>query len=217
MIVVSDLEGTLTIGGTVRGFAKYQQKHHDSLRFRLSLYGELAIYYASKIGLASEQDSRIRLLHWMVRQLKGADATELDQVVNWLIDQELWAQRREDVIAELQAHRKAGHRVIIVSGTFAPIAEAFARCIGIEAIGSPLEFDSAGRMTGKLAGEVSVRSEKVERIRQLAGGEPILAAYGDTENDVPMLEMASEPVAVYPNKQLLAEAEKRGWRILGRL
>src|SRR5688572_21002754 len=181
MIVVSDLEGTLTTGGTVRGIVKYLRKYRNSVRFMISLYSQLAFYTVSRVGRGAEQNARVRLLKWVLNELKGLDQAQFGDVVNWLLDNELWPKRREDVIAELEAHHKAGHRVVIVSGTFAPIAEAFASCIGVEAIGSPMEIDGSGRLTGKLTGSVSVRGEKVERIRQLANGDTIGAAYGDTE------------------------------------
>jgi phosphoserine phosphatase len=40
-------------------------------------------------------------------------------------------------------------------------------------------------------------------------------AYGDTAMDIPLLEHADHPVAVYPDKRLNAVAVERGWQILG--
>jgi phosphoserine phosphatase len=40
-------------------------------------------------------------------------------------------------------------------------------------------------------------------------------AYGDTEQDVPLLEHAEHPVAVYPDEKLKAVALARGWEVLG--
>jgi phosphoserine phosphatase len=40
-------------------------------------------------------------------------------------------------------------------------------------------------------------------------------AYGDTEQDVPLLEHADHPVAVYPDAKLKAVALERGWEIIG--
>ncbi len=46
------------------------------------------------------------------------------------------------------------------------------------------------------------------------GGAALAAAYGDSLADVPLLEMAAEPVAVAPDPELRALAVARGWRIL---
>jgi phosphoserine phosphatase len=40
-------------------------------------------------------------------------------------------------------------------------------------------------------------------------------AYGDTVLDVPLLEHADHPVAVYPDTKLKAIALERGWEIIG--
>ena len=40
-------------------------------------------------------------------------------------------------------------------------------------------------------------------------------AYGDTIQDVPLLEHADHAVAVYPDEALKAVAIGRGWEILG--
>ncbi len=41
------------------------------------------------------------------------------------------------------------------------------------------------------------------------------AAYGDTWADIPLLEHADRPIAVYPDAPLKAAALERGWEILG--
>jgi len=42
----------------------------------------------------------------------------------------------------------------------------------------------------------------------------IVAAYGNTISDLPMLEMSEQPVAVYPDAKLRRVAERRGWRVM---
>jgi phosphoserine phosphatase len=39
-------------------------------------------------------------------------------------------------------------------------------------------------------------------------------AYGDTFMDIPLLENAVHPVAVYPDKRLEKVTKERGWEIL---
>ena len=40
-------------------------------------------------------------------------------------------------------------------------------------------------------------------------------AYGDTAQDIPLLEHADHPVAVYPDEALKTTALERGWEIFG--
>ncbi len=37
---------------------------------------------------------------------------------------------------------------------------------------------------------------------------------GDTESDIPMLEMATTPIAFNPNQKLYTHAKRRGWRVV---
>jgi phosphoserine phosphatase len=42
----------------------------------------------------------------------------------------------------------------------------------------------------------------------------IIAAYGDTLSDLPMLEMSENPIAIYPDAGLRKLAESRGWQMI---
>ncbi len=39
-------------------------------------------------------------------------------------------------------------------------------------------------------------------------------AYADSSLDAPVLEMVGNPVATYPDQELLTLAQRRGWQIL---
>ena len=122
----------------------------------------------------------------------------------------------------LQRHRDAGDLVAIVTATnefvTRPIAEAF----GIEhLLAVELQRDAAGQATGQIAGVPSFREGKIDRVQQwLHGLGHTLAGfdhsvfYSDSTNDLPLLEIVSEPVATNPSPALEAIARERGWRIL---
>jgi hypothetical protein len=58
---------------------------------------------------------------------------------------------------------------------------------------------------------------KAEAIRALAAREGLdlsrCAAYSDSENDLPMLELVGNPVAVNPDARLKRIARERGWQV----
>jgi HAD superfamily hydrolase (TIGR01490 family) len=212
--VVSDLEGTLTAGAMWRGFGEYLKRHRSALTYQLFFFSRVIFIPIAKIGLINERDFKSQWVIDLLKQFRGADADEVQRMVAFVVDTEMWPKRRSDVIAELEAHRVAGRRVIIATGVYQPIADEFARRIGVEAVSTLLEVDASGRLTGNVAGEISVSAEKVERLHAALNGDTILAAYGDTEPDIPMLSLAAEPVAVYPDAKLRAAALAKGWRIL---
>ena len=57
--------------------------------------------------------------------------------------------------------------------------------------------------------------DKLNKIKKRLGVDRIDVAYGDTSADIPMLEMAKHPVAVYPDETLKSMALVRGWEIFG--
>jgi phosphoserine phosphatase len=56
---------------------------------------------------------------------------------------------------------------------------------------------------------------KIGQVLSRLGVERVDYAYGDTEQDLPLLEHADHPTAVYPDKKLKTVALDRGWEIIG--
>ena len=57
-------------------------------------------------------------------------------------------------------------------------------------------------------------AQKAAAVRALAEGGEVVAAFGDTAADVPLLSLATRAVAVHPDSELREEAIARGWTIL---
>ena len=57
-------------------------------------------------------------------------------------------------------------------------------------------------------------ASKAQAVQDAAAGGEILAAFGDTKADVPLLRLATRAVAVAPDTALRKEAVARGWEIL---
>ena len=217
VIVASDLEGTLTTGETWRGVARYLRRERDrrtAVRYWAFFAARTPGIVLARRGLGDEQALRLRWMRDLARFFRGDDAATLARLAEWVVERELWPQRREGVLAELATHRAAGRRVILVSGTYQPVLDAFARRIDAEAIVTPLELHQ-GRATGRLAGSVNNDAAKVASLRPLLGTATLFAAYGDTPADVPMLELSDAATVVGENAHLRAVAVQRGWRVLG--
>jgi HAD superfamily hydrolase (TIGR01490 family) len=131
-------------------------------------------------------------------------------------------QLRAPAFELLQQHRDAGDLVAIVTATnefiTRPIAEAFgvAHLLAVQ-----LERDAQGAATGRIRGVPSFREGKIDRVHAwlLAQGHTLAdfeasVFYSDSTNDLPLLELVSEPVATNPSPALEAIAQARGWRIL---
>jgi phosphoserine phosphatase len=144
--------------------------------------------------------------------VKDVTPQKFERVSEWMVEVNLWKKRREDVIARLKDQAGNGAQVYIASSVHQPGVAAFARRIGAQAIGSPVEFVD-GRV--RIAGDLVADEKKVEQVLVRLGVERVDFAYGDTILDLPLLEHAGHPVAVYPDEKLRAVAKARGWEIMG--
>jgi phosphoserine phosphatase len=214
-LVFSDLEGTLSAGEMWRGVGRYLQTHGQSAAFRQFFITHLPGVWFSRLGLVDKMTMRARWLDGLTLILKGKTAAEIEALSEWVVEHELWPQRRPTVIEELMRHQQAGAQVVLASGAYLSVLNAFARRLGaeVETIGTPLEF-IAERTTGKFAGPHCVGAEKTARVRHRAASAEVLAAYGDTVGDAEMLRLSRQPVAVAPDKELARLAQQHGWRVL---
>jgi HAD superfamily hydrolase (TIGR01490 family) len=122
-------------------------------------------------------------------------------------------------------HQSQNHRVFLVSGTLAPLAnwvvESLPGTVEVMATELVTESQSGNRnsaiWTGELAGAHMVGEAKRDCVLTLARQHELdlslSYAYGDSIADCAMLECVGHPEAVNPSRRLRRAARKRGWRI----
>ncbi len=67
----------------------------------------------------------------------------------------------------------------------------------------------------RVAGDLVSQERKIEQVLSCLNVDRIDFAYGDTEQDIPLLEHAEHAVAVYPDEKLKKHALAHSWEILG--
>ncbi|MBM3181851.1 MAG: hypothetical protein FJZ86_16085 [Chloroflexi bacterium] len=212
MIVVSDMMGTLTTGSPFLGLVDWVK--HNQSKFRANLYMAAIIpsYLLAKNGLIDWQAWGQKLMVESLAYIKNANPEKLTHASEWVVEHDFWKKRREDVVARLIKHREQGAQVYIASSVVEPFIEPFAKRIGAQTIGTPIEIVN-GRV--KLVGGLMANEKKIEQVLSRLGVNRVDMAYGDTVLDIPLLEHADHPVAVYPDARLKAVALERGWEIIG--
>jgi HAD superfamily phosphoserine phosphatase-like hydrolase len=216
MIVASDLEGTLTNGETWRGVRAYLETHGRKADYVRFMRAKMPLYLGAKIGVVPKRLFQNRWIEDLPALFTGMTLSDFQsEVAAWVVQHELLPKARRNVIAELEAAQKDGARVILASGTYQPVLEAFAAEFGFEGVGTPLESID-GVLTGRLKSHINVGEHKIAHLLQHLGAAKLTRAYGDTLPDLPMLEAAHEAVVVLGNdKKLEGIAKIRGWRTLG--
>ena len=122
-------------------------------------------------------------------------------------------------INRMRWHLESGHRVVLVTGTLAPLARAMARHLpyGVEIRATELEIRN-GRFTGRLSGAHLSFEEKDRVIRREAAMSDLdlsnSFAYGNEMSDAGMLEAVGHPAAANASWRLDRKARRRRWTIL---
>jgi len=212
MIVVSDLMGTLTTGSPVLGLVDWVRHNQSKWQANWYMFSMLPGYLLAKRGLINWQRWGQGLMVSSLSILKDATPQKFDEVAEWIVEADLWKKRRDDVIQRLNDHAGEGAQVYIASSVHEPGVAAFARRIGAQAIGTPVEFVNK---RVRIAEGLVADDKKLEQVLARVGGDRVDFAYGDTALDIPLLEHAEHSVAVYPDEKLRATAKERGWEIMG--
>lgn len=212
MIVVSDMMGTLTTGSPFLGLVDWVKHNQSKWQANLTMASIMPSYLLAKNGLIDWQLWGQKLMVDSLGYIKNADEKKLKSVSEWVVEHDLWKKRREDVIERLVKHREGGAQVYIASSVVEPFIEPFARRIGAQVSGTPVEIKD-GRV--QMVGQLVASEKKIEQILSRLGVKRVDFAYGDTMLDVPLLEHADHPVAVYPDAKLKQIALEKDWEIIG--
>ena len=212
MIVISDMMGTLTTGSPVLGLVSWVREHQSKFRANLFMARIIPTYYLARAGMLDWQGWGQRAMIDSLGLVRDATPQTLQEIGEWTVEQDLWPDRREDVLARLEGHAQQGAQVYIASSVFEPTVAAFGKRIGAQAIGTPLKIEN-GRLS--LASDLTSSKRKIDQVLSRLGVQRVDVAYGDTAQDIPLLEHAEHPVAVYPDDALHAVALERGWEIFG--
>src|SRR6266705_3977116 len=143
-----------------------------------------------------------------------SDITALgEEIYDDTMAHRIWEESRELT----QSHLEAGQRVWLVTATPVELAEILARRLGFTGALGTVAETAHGEYTGRLVGGLLHGPAKAAAIKALAVREGLdlsrCAAYSDSANDMPMLELVGHPAAVNPDADLRAQARAQGWPV----
>ena len=116
----------------------------------------------------------------------------------------------------IEAHRRAGHAIVLATGSTNYAAGPVARGVGIdEVLSSVLEVEG-GAFTGR-ASALCFGHHKVALAEAWAerNGVDLAASYfySDSYNDLPMLSRVGSAIAINPDARLLRHAKRARWPV----
>ncbi len=145
------------------------------------------------LRIISRQAAKEKIL---TRFLRGMPIQVLREKADKYVALRLGRLVHPEAVRAIQWHQQQGHRCVIVSASIDLYLDPWANQMGFDGVlGSRLEVDSHGLVTGKLNGENCWGEEKVHRLMEWLGGKKdvYLYAYGDSCGDHAMLAFADNP------------------------
>ena len=186
-VVAFDFDGTLTVRDSFRAFLRWRGGAAEYYAGMARLAPD-ALAYVFKRNLTDLKSAMVDVyLSGLPRSVLEAEAAEFAAVAAPML-------LRPDALKVWRRHRAEGARMVIVTASPEPIVAPFARGLGADMlIGSRLLYDDEDRVYGALDGRNCRGPEKVRRLRAAFGPDlRLAAAYGDTDGDREMLDMADD-------------------------
>jgi HAD superfamily hydrolase (TIGR01490 family) len=212
VVAVFDLEGTVVDSNIVEQYLWVRGEGFG----KASWPGEVASLLASLPGyLRAEQRDRGEFIRAFLRRYEGMPVKRLEEVVSGGFAQTMLRHTMPEALERLAAHRAAGHRTILVTGSIGALAAPLADLFDEVVAGTMHARD--GIFTGYLARPPLVDEARAAWLVQYAerNGFDLAASYGygDSHSDLVWLELLGNPSAVNPDANLSREALRRKWRI----
>lgn len=207
-----DFDGTVIAGFSAAPFFRARLKNHD-VDAR-----ELVQTLIETVNIEKRGHDVDQLMQIAVSAQAGKTIDDLQAFGRRIFINKISGMIYPDARILVEAHREAGHTLVLASSATLPQIQAAADDLGIDNIlCTELEVDDAGTYTGKLSSPVRWGEEKAAAVREFAAINGIDLSqsfcYSNGGEDVPFLQTGGYPRPLNPDSDLLAFAKKQNWPI----
>ncbi len=215
-LALFDLDHTLIPGDSDLLWTKFLVKKKQIEEVNTRLSNRFFVQY---------KNGTLNLNEFLDYQLKPLKVIKRSSLLS--LREEFVREQIEPIISKearelVKSHLKAGHLCALVTATNEFITKPIAEIFGFhKLIATLVEKDSEGEYTGRTYGVASFQEGKIIRVNEwldslrfkLHDFEKTFF-YSDSVNDIPLLEVVTDPIATNPDNILLEHARKRGWQIV---
>jgi len=177
-----------------------------------------AFYEQYKAGTLDIQE----FLAFVLSPLASRTRAELDalqaEFIDTVILSDMVAPGSQALVGE---HLAQGDLCAIVTATNAFVTAPIARHFRIPHLIATVPAIEQGKFTGEARGTPAFREGKIVRVNAWLESMALDIGsfarswfYSDSLNDLPLMSLVSDPVAVDPDPILKIHAEKQGWRVI---
>ena len=206
-----DLDRTLLEGFSV--FAFLQQRLMSGTMTPREMQANAAAFANYSLGKTGFSG----MLATTTRALRGVAEKSLEEVGEDTFENNLASRIYPEARALVEAHRRKGHTLAIISSAtryqIAPVAQE----LGIEHVLCTRLEVVDGVFTGEIVPPPCWKEGKAEAARELARTHGLKLEksyfYTDASEDLPLLEIVGHPHPLNPDRELALIAERRDWPV----
>ncbi|MET3861585.1 HAD superfamily hydrolase (TIGR01490 family) [Dietzia sp. 2505] len=210
-----DVDNTLIQGASIillaRGLAKH--KFFTAQDVASMAWSQVKFRVSGKENADDVAAGRDKALSFV----KGHTVAELTALSEEVVDTSMLDRVWPGTRSLVQMHLDAGQQVWLVTATPVMLARVIAARLGLSGALGTVAEEEDGVYTGRLVGDILHGPGKAHAISNLAEAEGFdlskCYAYSDSFNDMPMLTMVGNPVAINPDGRLRKYASENGWDI----
>ena len=181
-----------------------REMYEDERRKWLDRKGDYQIYVA-------------KVVETLCRQIKGASFEQVANAAGEVIEEKKNRVYRytRDLVKDL---KKKGYFLLAISHSPKFIADGFGYEAGFDKVyGYFFSTGPSGNFTGEVEDEELIRNKAAILQRAVRKENLTLeksVGVGDTESDIPMLELVETAIAFNPNQALYRHAKRRKWKVV---
>ncbi len=163
----------------------------------------------------------VEFLKFQLRPLSQHPKTFLDTLHKKFMRNVIRPMMTKKAQALVNEHKASGDLCMVITATNSFVTQPIVKAYGVEhLIGTDPEMVN-GQFTGKVFGEPSFQQGKVTRLNawlaekgQTLGDFQTSYFYSDSQNDLPLMKLVTNPVAVDPDEVLTEYAKEKSWPII---
>lgn len=160
----------------------------------------------------------VEFLNFSLAPLAKHDVEQLYQWRSQFIDEVIKPIQLKPAIRLVNKHRFRGDTVMVITATNRFVTEPIVKLFGIDHLLATTPELLDGRYTGNFEGTPCFQEGKVTLLEAwLKNSSETLensSFYSDSYNDLSLLSLVDNPVAVDPDEKLKKHAEDKGWPVM---